>query len=229
MKSLTIKGSKRESVGKKATKALRNAEQVPCVLYGGKENMHFSAPEVAFNKLIYTADVHTVILDLDGTKVNAVLQDIQFHPVNDAILHMDFYQFDDEQPITMRLPVHSEGVPAGVKNGGVLRFNLRRMNIRGLVDKMPDYILAEVSDLKIGDKLYTSSVAGDDYEILHDEDAVICQVIAPRDLEALEAELETEDEVEAGEVPASEVEGEEGEAAEGESKKGESKEGKEEK
>src|SRR5699024_9262771 len=101
MKSITINGSKRESVGKKATKALRNAGEVPCVLYGGETPLHFSAPEIAFKDLVYTADVHTVVLEMgDGAKVNAVLQDIQFHPVTDAILHMDFYEFSDDQEIT---------------------------------------------------------------------------------------------------------------------------------
>ncbi|WP_121667282.1 50S ribosomal protein L25/general stress protein Ctc [Mesonia aquimarina] len=203
MKSITIKGSKRESVGKKATKALRNAGEVPCVLYGGENPLHFSAPEVSFNSLIYTPDVHTVILELeDGTKVNAVLQDIQFHPVTDAILHMDFYEFDDDQEITMEIPVHSEGVPKGVKNGGVLRFNLRRMKVRGLANKLPDYIVADVTPLKIGNKLYVTAVKSDDYNILHPDNTVICQVRTSRNIVTTD---DDEDEVDAGDVPATEV------------------------
>src|SRR6056297_2890502 len=99
MKSITINGSKRESVGKKATKALRNAGQVPCVLYGGDQPLHFAADEIAFKDLVYTPDVHTVVIELKGgEKFNAVLQDIQFHPVTDAILHIDFYQiFEDKE------------------------------------------------------------------------------------------------------------------------------------
>lgn len=206
MKSITINGSKRESVGKKATKALRNAGEVPCVLYGGEKPLHFSAPEIAFKDLVYTADVHTVALKLeDGAKVNAVLQDIQFHPVTDAILHMDFYEFHDDQEITMNVPVHHEGVPKGVKNGGVLRFNLRRMKIKGLADKLPDFIMAEVSKLKIGDKFYVTEVKSNDYTILHPDNTVICQVRTSRNLiEDLEPE-----EGEEGE------EGAEGEGAEG--------------
>ncbi|MDR6299932.1 50S ribosomal protein L25/general stress protein Ctc [Mesonia maritima] len=204
MKSITIKGSKRESVGKKSTKALRNAGEVPCVLYGGENPLHFSAPEVSFNSLIYTPDVHTVILELeDGTKVNAVLQDIQFHPVTDAILHMDFYEFDDDQEITMEIPVHSEGVPKGVKNGGVLRFNLRRMKVRGLANKLPDYIVADVTPLKIGNKLYVTAVKSDDYNILHPDNTVICQVRTSRNI--VTTDDEDEDEVDAGDVPATEV------------------------
>lgn len=216
MKSITIKGSKRESVGKKATKALRNAEMVPCVVYGGGRNIHFSAEEISFDKLVYTPDVHTVNLELkeEDEPLNAILQDIQFHPVTDNIMHADFYEYTKGQEITMEIPIHAEGVPVGVKNGGILRFNLRRMEVRGVPSELPDFIEVDVSDLTIGDNLYVTEAAGDNYEILHDDDALICQVTAMRDLEALEPD--DEDEVDADEVPASEVDEEEGDDAEGE-------------
>ncbi|SHI84983.1 LSU ribosomal protein L25P [Mesonia phycicola] len=182
MKSITINGSKRESVGKKATKALRNAGQVPCVLYGGEQAIHFSAPSVSFNSLIYTPDVHTVVLEFDGAKHNAVLQDIQFHPVTDEILHMDFYEFSDDQEISMEIPVHTEGVAKGVKNGGVLRYNLRRLKVRGLAANLPDYIVADVTSLKIGNKLYVTAVQSEDYTILHPDNTVICQVKTSRNM-----------------------------------------------
>lgn len=203
MKSITIKGSKRESVGKKVTKALRNAGEVPCVLYGGEQALHFSAPEVSFNSLIYTPDVHTVVIELeDGKSYNAVLQDIQFHPVTDNILHMDFYEFGEDQEISMEIPVHAEGVPRGVKNGGVLRFNLRRMKVKGLASKLPDYIIADVSSLKIGNKLYVTAVENEDYTILHPDNTVICQVKTSRNIVA---DADDEDDVDAGDVPATEV------------------------
>lgn len=216
MKSITIKGSKRESVGKKATKALRNAEMVPCVVYGGGRNIHFSAEEISFDKLVYTPDVHTVNLELkeEDEPLNAILQDIQFHPVTDNIMHADFYEYTKGQEITMEIPIHAEGVPVGVKNGGILRFNLRRMEVRGVPSELPDFIEVDVSDLTIGDNLYVTEASGDNYEILHDDDALICQVTAMRDLEALEPD--DEDEVDADEVPASEVDEEEGDDAEGE-------------
>ncbi|MGO1584530.1 50S ribosomal protein L25/general stress protein Ctc [Mesonia sp.] len=204
MKSITIKGSKRESVGKKSTKALRNAGQVPCVLYGGDKALNFSAPEVSFNSLIYTPDVHTVVIELeDGTSINAVLQDIQFHPVTDNILHMDFYEYGEQQEISMEIPVHAEGVPKGVKNGGVLRFNLRRMKVKGLASNLPDYIVANVTSLKIGNKLYVTAVKHEDYTILHPDNTVICQVKTSRNIVA--EDEEGEEEVEAGDVPATEV------------------------
>ena len=204
MKSITIKGSKRESVGKKATKALRNAGEVPCVIYGGDTVVHFSAPEVSFNKLIYTPDVHTVLIDLNGESTNAVLQDIQFHPVTDEILHIDFYEYHEGQEITMEIPVHSEGVPKGVKNGGVLRFNLRRMVVRGLAKNLPDYIVADVTPLKIGQKLYVTAVASDDYKIMHPDNTVICQVRTSRNVSLIDADDEDEDDetTEGSEAPA---------------------------
>jgi large subunit ribosomal protein L25 len=206
MKSITINGSKRESVGKKATKALRNAGQVPCVLYGVEgDPLHFAAEEISFKDLVYTPDVHTVKIKLkDGKSFDAILQDIQFHPVNDAILHIDFYQIFDDKPITMEIPVHTEGVARGVKNGGVLRYNLRRLKVRGLPGDLPDYIVADVSKLKIGQKLYVTGVASEDYTIQHPDNTVICQVRTSRNIVALEDD-EDEDEVAPDEVPATET------------------------
>jgi len=203
MKSITINGSKRESVGKKVTKALRNAGKVPCVVYGGGEPLHFSADEISFKDLVYTPDVHTVVITLEGgEKIDAVLQDIQFHPVTDAILHMDFYQIFDDKEITMEIPVHTKGTARGVKNGGVLRYNLRRLKVKGLPGNLPDFIEADVTPLKIGNKLYVTAVASDDYTINHPDNTVICQVKTSRNIVA---EDDDEDEVAADEVPATEV------------------------
>ena len=204
MKSITINGSKRESVGKKVTKALRNAGKVPCVVYGGGEPLHFSADEIAFKDLVYTPDVHTVVITLEGgEKIDAVLQDIQFHPVTDAILHMDFYQIFDDKEISMQIPVHTKGTARGVKNGGVLRYNLRRLKVKGLPGNLPDFVEADVTPLKIGSKLYVTALASDDYSIQHPDNTVVCQVKTSRNIIA---ELdEEEEEVAADEVPASEV------------------------
>ena len=197
MKSITINGSKRESVGKKSTKALRNAGQVPCVLYGGEQPLHFSAEELSFKHLVYTPDVHTVEIKLEGGEtVNAVLQDIQFHPVTDAILHIDFYQIFEDKEISMEIPVHTTGVARGVKNGGVLRFNLRRMRVKGLPGNLPDFIEADITSLKIGNKLYVTALKSDDYKIMHPDNTVVCQVRTSRNVIA-----DTEDEEEGAEAP----------------------------
>jgi len=205
MKSLTINGSKRESVGKKATKAVRNAGKVPCVLYGGGKPLHFVAEDAAFKPLVYTADVHTVVLEIEGgEKFNAVLQDIQFHPVSDRILHVDFYQIFDDKEIIMQIPIHTKGVARGVKNGGVLRYNLRRLKVKGLPGNLPEFIIADVTNLKIGNKLYVTAAEDKAFVIQHPDNTVICQVKTSRNLIAdLEPE---EDEVEAGDVPAGESE-----------------------
>ncbi len=182
MKSITINGSKRESVGKVATKALRNAGRVPCVLYGEGEPLHFSAPELGFSKLVYTPNAHTVVIKLeDGSKINAILQDIQFHPVSDKILHVDFYQLFDNKEISMDIPVRLQGAAPGVLNsGGVLRLNKRKLRVRALPGDLPDVIIADISKLRLGNKLYTSELPAEKYSILHPDNTVVCQVRTSR-------------------------------------------------
>tara|TARA_B110000503_G_scaffold138814_1_gene225742 strand:- start:694 stop:1326 length:633 start_codon:yes stop_codon:yes gene_type:complete len=176
MKSITINGSKRESVGKKATKALRNAGQVPCVIYGGDRPVHFSAEELAFSKLVYTPNAHTVVIALGSDTMNAVLQDIQFHPVTDRILHIDFYQLFDDKEIAMDIPVHVIGKSLGVANGGSLRKNKRKLRVKALPTNLPDFIEADVTPLKIGGKLTVSQLANDSFKFLHPDNTVVCQV-----------------------------------------------------
>lgn len=181
MKFITIKGSKRESVGKVATKALRNAEKVPCVLYGGKQPLHFSADEKSFKNLVYTPNVYTAKIELeDGQVLDAVLQDIQLHPVSDKILHIDFYQLFDDKEITMGIPVRIIGTSPGVLNGGSLRFNLRKLNVRALPKFLPDFINADISNLKIGSKLYVTQLAQENITLLHPDNTVVVQVRVAR-------------------------------------------------
>jgi len=181
MKSITIDGSQRESVGKKATKALRNAGQVPCVLYGGDKPVHFSAPEIAFSKLVYTPNAHTVVINLDnGETLSAVLQDIQFHPVTDRILHIDFYQLFEDKEIALNIPVQLIGNSRGVKNGGVLRKNNRKLRIKALPANLPDFIEIDITPLKIGDKVAVGDLPSGDYTFLHTDNTVVCQIKTAR-------------------------------------------------
>ena len=181
MKSITIDGSQRESVGKKATKALRNAGQVPCVLYGGDKPVHFSAPELAFSKLVYTPNAHTVVINLEnGETLNAVLQDIQFHPVTDRILHVDFYQLFEDKEIALDIPVQLVGNSRGVKNGGVLRKNNRKLRIKALPANLPDFIEIDITPLKIGDKVAVGDLPSGDYTFLHTDNTVVCQIKTAR-------------------------------------------------
>lgn len=212
MKSITINGSQRESVGKKASKALRNAGQVPCVLYGGDKPVHFSADEIAFNNLVYTPNAHTVVIAMDnGDTYNAVLQDIQFHPVTDAILHVDFYQLFEDKEITMNIPVKFVGNSRGVRNGGVLRKNRRKLRVKALPGDLPDFIEADITPLKIGGKLYVTAFENDKYKLMHTDNTVVCQVKTARTaiLTDEDEDEDTEEGAEAaaedgGETPAAE-------------------------
>ncbi|MCK0160895.1 50S ribosomal protein L25/general stress protein Ctc [Allomuricauda sp. F6463D] len=211
MKSITIKGSQRESVGKVSTKALRNAGKVPCVLYGGDKPVHFSADEIAFKDLVYTPNAYTAVIELEGgQKFDAVLQDIQFHPVTDKIIHIDFYQLFEDKPITMKIPVRLEGNSPGVRNGGRLLFRKRKLSIRALPNLLPDFITVDISKLKIGQTIAVETILNDDYTFLHPDSTAIVQVKASRT--SVDDELEDEDEegvegegAEAGEAPQAEA------------------------
>ena len=196
MKSITIKGSKRESVGKVATKALRNADKVPCVLYGGDNPLHFSANELDFSKLVYTPNAHTVVLDINGDqKINAILQDIQFHPVSDKILHVDFYQLSEDKEVNMEIPVVIEGSAPGVLlEGGTLEISKRKLKVRALPKNLPDFINVDISSLKLGNKILTADLESEDFSIQHTDNTVVCKVRTSR------ASMSLEEEVEEGEV-----------------------------
>lgn len=202
MKSITISGSKRESVGKKSTKALRNAGLVPCVIYGGDEPIHFSAEEKAFKKLVYTPDAHTVVVDLgkDG-KFNAIAQDMQWHPVRELLLHADFYQIFDDKMVTMEVPVQLTGSSRGVLNGGVLRRNNRKLKVKALPANLPDFINIDITDMKIGNKKYVRDLRVDEYEIMHPDSVVVVMIKTSRT-----AIVEDDDEdVDAGDVPSTQT------------------------
>ena len=176
MKSITIKGQERESVGKKATKALRDAGMVPCVIYGGKQPVHFAAEEKAFKGLVYTPNAHTVVVDLNGKTSNVILQDIQFHPVSDKILHIDFFQLNDSKEIIMEVPVKITGTSPGVLLGGDLRLNQRRLKVKALPKNLPDFVEANISELQMGNKLYVTKLVTNNFKLMHPDNTVVCQV-----------------------------------------------------
>ncbi|ACU93361.1 LSU ribosomal protein L25p [Capnocytophaga ochracea] len=180
MKSITIKGSQRESVGKAASKALRNAGQVPCVLYGGDNVLHFSAPELAFKNIVYTPNVYTAAIELNGKTYNAILQDIQFDPVSDKIIHIDFYQLHKDKEITIEVPIQIEGTSPGIMAGGTLRIVNRKLKVKALPDNLPDFVPVDISGLEMGNKLYVTKLAQDKYKIMHPDNTVVCQVRVSR-------------------------------------------------
>ncbi|MBP6038697.1 MAG: 50S ribosomal protein L25/general stress protein Ctc [Flavobacterium sp.] len=176
MKSITIKGSERENVGKKATKAVRDAGMVPCVIYGGNQPVHFVADERAFKDLVYTPNAHTVVVELNGTSFNVIMQDIQFHPVSDKILHIDFFQLSDDKEIVMEVPVKITGTSPGVLLGGVLRLNQRRLKVKALPKNLPDFVEASISELEMGNKLYVTKLPTNNFKLMHPDNTVVCQV-----------------------------------------------------
>ena len=204
MKSITINGSKRESVGKKASKDLRNAGKVPCVIYGGDKPVHFSADEISFSKLVYTADAHTVVVAFeDGNKIDAVLQDIQFHPVTDKILHIDFFQLHEGKEINMIIPVRIEGTAPGVRDsGGLLSRNKRKLTVRALPKNLPDFLLADVSKLNLNDSITVADLADETFKILHPDSQVVCQVKMSRASMSIDEDIDDE-ELEEGETSES--------------------------
>ena len=208
MKSITINGSKRESVGKSSTKALRNAGKVPCVLYGEEKPVHFSADEISFSKLVYTPNAHTVVISLDDkSQMNAVIQDIQFHPVSEKILHIDFLQLFEGKEVTMTIPVRFEGNAPGVRNqGGNLSKNKRKLSVRALPKNLPDFILADISSLNLNDNITIADVSEETFKFLHPDNMVICQVKMSR----ASLSLETGEEGEEGEEDEEGKEGAEG-------------------
>jgi len=150
MKSIELKGTIRESVGKKNSKAVRSSEAVPCVLYGGKDSVNFSVVEKDLKEIIYTPKVYLIALNINGDKRLAKMQAVQYHPVSDAPLHIDFYEVSNDKKIEIEVPVRIEGNSIGVKEGGKLVQDSRKLKVRGIVKDIPDEIVLDVTDLGIG-------------------------------------------------------------------------------
>ena len=214
MKTLEIKGSLRQDLGKKGSRDLRKQGLVPCVMYGGEKNLHFSAHENQFKKLVYTPDVFLVKLEVDGQAFDAVMQDIQFHPVTDSILHIDFVQVFQDRKVTVNLPVRLTGSSVGIRAGGKLRQRRRYLKVNGLIKDMPDRLEIDLTDLDIGDSLKVGDLSYDNLEILDPSRAMLVGVVSSRLIAKglREAIPEEGEEVAAEEVSA----GEEGAAPQAE-------------
>jgi len=180
MKSVSISGSPRANVGKTDATALRNAKRVPCVLYGGKEQVHFSVLEADFKDLIYTPHVNTVDLDVDGKKFKAILQEAQFHTVKDNLLHVDFLEVIAGKPVTMSIPVKTTGTSPGVRNGGKLNKKLKTLRVKGLVEKMPDTIDIAIDKLEIGDGVRVGDLKIDGLTFLNAANVTVVNVQVTR-------------------------------------------------
>ena len=181
MKSISISGSSRTEVGKKATNALRKEGLVPCCIYGvEKEAKSFSVPVEGLRKLVYTPDIHVVDLTIDGTKVKAVMKDIQFHPVKDTILHVDFYQVTEEKPIIMAVPVKLEGLAEGVRAGGKLVQIQRYLKVKAVYTAIPEFLTVDVTSLALGKSIKVGELSFEGLELATAKESLVCSVKTTR-------------------------------------------------
>lgn len=197
MKTIEIVGYKRANLGKAESQRLRNEGYVPCVVYGGDEQVHFYAPMILFRELVYTNEAHFVNLNIEGEESKAILQDIQFHPVSEIILHADFLKITEDRRIKMSIPIRLTGKAKGVEKGGALVRKRAALKVAGFAKDMPDHIDVDVSDLdfhhavKVGDM----KIAG--LEFLDPKQSAIAAVEVPR-----AAKLAAEDAATAAATPA---------------------------
>lgn len=180
MKTLTLTGVKRKTTGRTSTHALRREGKVPCILYGGKDILHFEAIEKDFKPLVYTPDVHMIKLDVGGKQVDAIMQDIQFHPVTDRIQHVDFLEVISDKPVVMDIPVRFNGTSAGVKEGGQMLKKLTKIRLKGLISKIPATIEINVEPMKIGDYIRIKDIKYDGITFLHEPVVTIVAVKTTR-------------------------------------------------
>ena len=207
MKTIAIEGSLRENLGGSSAKQLRNEGQVPCVIYGGEENIHFYTPESSFKDLLFTPEVFNVEIAVDGKKYNCVIRQAQYHPVSDNIEHVDFMELIPGKVVTIKVPVLLTGNARGVRNGGRLKVNLRKLRVKATPDSLPGQIEIDITDLRIGQTIRVQDVPAEGFIIDHEPTRAICLVQTARNVVE---EVEEEEEGAEGE------EGATAEAAEGE-------------
>lgn len=184
MKTLSISGTTRENTGTKEAIKMRKVGEVPCVLYGGAEQLKFSVNEKQFSKLLYTPDAYLVSLDVNGKQAKAIVQDAQFDKVTDKILHVDFMEAVPGRMLTVKIPVITHGSPLGVKKGGKLQTKLRRLTVKGLVDDLPDHITIEVAHLELGQSILIKELKNDKLKFLDPQNAAVVTVRTTREAEA---------------------------------------------
>ena len=209
MKTIEITGSFRKELGRKSSRDLRKENNVPCVIYGGKENIHFYTHENNFNKLIYTPDAHLVRLNVEDKTYDLVIKEVQFHPVSDKIIHIDFTEITDNKPIIIKLPVKLTGDSAGVKAGGKLRLKMRSLLVKGLANEIPDFLTIDVTNLKIHQSIKVGDLSFDKIELLDSKKLMVVSVATSRVAQKTDEEIAAEAEAEvaagaAAEAPAEE-------------------------
>ena len=215
MKTVEIIGYQRANLGKSESKRLRAEGYVPGVIYGGDEQIHFYAPMILFRELVYTADAHFALLNIEGTEKRCILQDIQFHPVNDTIMHVDFLELHEGKKVKMNIPVRLQGTPVGVGKGGKLMFKRRALRIEALPKNMPEHLDLDVSSLDFGKSAKVEDVETSDFNVLDDASLSVAVIEVPRALRGKGGDdEELDDELDEDAEGATEGEGGEAEATE---------------
>jgi large subunit ribosomal protein L25 len=186
MKSFTINGDLRAAQSKQELKKLRAEGKVPCVLYGGNEQVHFSAPVLDFRHLVYTPEVYTVNVNVNGKSHTCIMKEIQFHPVTDALMHIDFLELFEDKPVSIEVPVKVSGNSVGVRAGGVLVNKMRKLKISALPKHLPDYVEVKIDNLNIGDDIRVRDLSMDGVTFIDSPSNVIASVKTTRAVAATE-------------------------------------------
>ena len=201
METIEIIGYKRANLGKKESKKLREEGNVPCVVYGGKDQIHFHAPMILFRDLVYTPGANFVKLNIEGEEKDAILQDIQFHPVSEIILHADFLELDDNKKVKMEIPVKAFGNSPGVQQGGKILMRIRKLSVMAYPKNMPSFVEVDISELELGKSVKVEELLNDQYDILNSPLVSVVSVNVPR------VKIEVEEDEEEGEESAEGAEG----------------------
>jgi large subunit ribosomal protein L25 len=180
MKTIEIKGSFRTELGKKSSKQIRKSDNVPCVIYGKEKNIHFHAHENSFKNLVYTAQAHLVKLIIEDKEYNAVLKDMQFHPVNDKILHADFIEIFDNKPVVINIPIKVLGDSAGVIAGGKLSIKRRTLKVKALAKDLPEFLPIDITELKIHEGKKVGELSYDKIELLDPKISMVLTIATSR-------------------------------------------------
>jgi large subunit ribosomal protein L25 len=196
MKTIEIKGTFRTELGKKSSKEIRKAGNVPCVIYGKEKNIHFYAPELSFKNLVYTPDAHLVKLSIEDKEYQAVLKDMQFHPVKDNILHADFIEIHDKKPVVINIPIKVSGDSVGVIAGGKLSIKRRTLKVKGLAKDLPEALPIDITNLKIHEGVKVGELSFDKIELLDPKKSMVLTIatsrVAQKSDEEVAAEAATE-------------------------------------
>lgn len=183
MRTIEIKGTARTEVGKKGTREIRKADAVPCVIYGVEKDenglpkaSHFTVTNAELRNLVYTPHIYCVNLNIDGKECKAILKDIQFHPVKDNILHVDFYQITEEKPIVMEVPISLNGLAAGVRAGGKLQAQVRKLKVKALYNNIPEKLNIDVTNLELGKAIKCGELSFENLELITPKEVVVCAV-----------------------------------------------------